>query len=214
MKLLHYPHAPYTRKVLLAAYEKEVAFDEQICAPFEREAKAALKAIHPLGTVPLLVSDDGELLTESSIIVEHFDMISDRGPRLVPRDPREALRVRALDRFSDSHLMGPTAYLAWAMRKPAETQNSEKIRAQLGVVETALGIADERLARHAFMAGDALTMADLSPVAALACQLSDGSLKNLERWPNVTRWYEAMLARPSYDRLRRACAKVALPPGF
>ena len=30
MKLLHYPHAPYSRKVLLAAYEKDVAFESEI----------------------------------------------------------------------------------------------------------------------------------------------------------------------------------------
>lgn len=214
MKLFHYPHAPFTRKVLLAAFEKEIAFDEQICPPFEREAKAALRAVHPLATVPLLVADDGEVMTESSIIIEHLDMVSTRGPMLLPADPRAALRVRALDRFSDAHLMGPTAYLAWATRKPAETQNTEKIQAQRGIVETALGLADRRLAEQPFFAGDALTMADLSPTAAIACQLSDGTLKDLDRWPNVVRWYEGMLARPSFQRILDACSKVPLPPGF
>lgn len=213
MKLVHYPHAPYSRKVLLAAYEKAIAFDADICAPFDRAAKEALRTIHPLATVPLL-KDGDEVMTESSIIVEHFDISSDQGPRLIPRGPRIALRARAFDRFGDSHLIGPTAYLAWATRKPLDEQNTDKIRAQRGILETALALADAELKVRAFLAGDAISMADLSPTAAISCLLADRTLPDLARWPNVGRWYQAMTARPSFIRITDECAKVALPPGF
>ncbi len=213
MKLLHYPHAPYSRKVLLAAYEKEVSFDGEICAPFERPAKERLRALHPLATVPLLL-DGEETFTESSIIVEYFDLASKRGPLLVPHDAQVALRARAIDRFADAHLMSPTAYLAWSTRKPAEQQNTEKIRAQRGVVDTALGFLDRWLAGSPFLVGDALTMADLSPVSAISCLLSDRTIPDLTPWPNVARWYEAMIGRPSFVALLAECAKVPLPPGF
>jgi len=213
MKLLHYPHAPYSRKVLLAAYEKGVAFESEICAPFEKAAKERLRGIHPLGTVPLLVDGD-EIMTESSIIVEYFDLASESGPVLVPRDPRVALRARTIDRFGDSYLMGPTAYLAWSLRKTVETQNTDKIRSQRATVETALGLADGWLGERAFLAGDALTMGDLSPVSAISCLLSDRTLPDLSCWPNVARWYQAMIARPSFVKVLEECAKVPLPPGF
>lgn len=213
MKLLHYPHAPYSRKVLLAAYEKEVSFDGEICAPFERAAKERLRTLHPLATVPLLL-DGEQAFTESSIIVEYFDMASDRGPSLVPRDPQTALRARSIDRFGDAHLMGPTAYLAWSTRKPAEQQNIEKIRAQRSVVDTAMSFLDRWLDGPTFLVGEALSMADLSPVSAISCLLSDRTIPDLSRWPNVARWYEAMIARPSFVALLVECAKVPLPPGF
>lgn len=214
MKLSNYPHAPYSRKVLLAAYEKEVAFESVVCPPFDREAKEALKRVHPLATVPLLVADDGEVMTESSIIIEYLDQVSTRGPELLPSDRRAALRARAFDRFSDSNLMGPTAYLAWALRKPVETQNTEKIAAQRKTLETALALADAALGKHAFCAGDAITIADLSPAAAISCQLSDKTIPGLDAWPNVKRWFEAMKARPSFVRIFEDCTRVPLPPGF
>lgn len=213
MRLLHYPHAPYSRKVLLAAYEKGVVFESELCAPFERAARERLRAVHPLATVPILI-DGAEVLTESSIIVEHFDLASDLGPMLVPRDARAALRVRACDRFGDAHLMGPTAYLAWSLRKAPELQNVDKIRAQRGVVDTALDLLDRSLTAQAFLAGDAITMADLSPAAAISCLLSDRTVPDLARWPAVARWYGTMITRPSFLRILEECTKVALPPGF
>lgn len=213
MKLFYYPWAPYTRKVLLAAFEKESVFEPVLTSPFDKTAKAALKAAHPLATIPLLVLDSDEPMTESVIIVEHFDLGSDRGPKLLPTDPRAALVVRALDRFIDSHLMSPTQYLAFATRKPVEQQNTEKIRAQRNTVETAIGLMDARLGKHPFLAGEEIRMADLSLTASIACQLLDGTQSSLERWPNLTRWFKTMIARPSFKRVVEECSRVP-PPGL
>jgi glutathione S-transferase len=214
MKLHYYPHAPYSRKVLLGAYEKGVQFERILCAPFDGAAKAALKSVHPLATIPLL-EDGAEIVTESSLILEYFDLVSPGSVRLIPEDPREALRVRALDRFGDAHLMGPTVYLAWALRKPVEQQNAEKIAAQRRTVETALGLLEARLADgRRFLAGTALTMGDCSSVAALSCLLSDGSLPSLDPWPRVGAWYRHLTTRPSFAAILDECQSVPLPPGF
>lgn len=212
MQLHYYPHAPYSRKVLLAAYEKAVAFDRKICPPFG-PAKAALTALHPFATVPLLV-DGAEILTESSIIVEAFDLASGSGPALVPPDPRLALRARALDRLSDAHVMAPTAYLAWALRKPEETRNHQKIDAQRAALLVALDVLDAAIGEHAFVAGAALTLADLSPAAAISCLLADRTLADLAAFPRVKRWYGAMITRPSFSTIFAECRDVPLPPGF
>lgn len=212
-KLFYYPHAPYSRKVLFAAYEKRVSFERAVCKPFEPADKAALRAVHPLATVPLLVTDDG-VWTESSVIVEYFGLVSAEGPKLIPDDPREALQVRALDRLADAHLMGPTAYLGWALRKPPETQNLEKIAGQRRALETALGLLEERLARHAWVSGADVGFADCSPVGALSSALFDGTLKDLTPWPAVTRWYERIVERPSFRAVLEDCRSVDLPPGF
>jgi glutathione S-transferase len=213
MRLFYYPHAPFSRKVLLAAHEKGVEVERELSLPFDREAKGRLRAAHPLATVPLLVDGD-EIITESSLIVEYLDLASDEAPRLVPPDPREALRVRALDRFGDSYLMAPTQYLAWSLRKPPEAQNTAKIEAQRAMLETALGIADARLASREFLAGAALSMGDLSSTAAISCLLSDRTLPDLARWPSVAAWHARMTARASFRRILEECATVPLPPGF
>ncbi len=213
MRLFYYPHAPFSRKVLLAAYEKGVPFERRLSRPFVPEEKAELKAIHPLATLPLLVDGD-DVFTESSVIAEAFDLASTAGATLVPRDPRAALRVRALERLSDSHLMGPTAYLAWALRKTPETRNTEKIAAQRKNLEIALAILERELETHAFVFGDAITLADLSPVAALSSMLVDGTLTDLARWPAVAAWYARSTGRPSFQAIVEECRTVPLPPGF
>jgi glutathione S-transferase len=213
MRLHYYPHAPYSRKVLFGAYEKGVTFERAICAPFDKDAKAALKAVHPLATVPLLV-DGSEVVTESSLILEYFDLVSPGGARLVPEDPREALHVRALDRFGDSNLIGPTVYLAWALRRPAEQQNAEKVAANRRTMETALGLLEARLDGREFLGGSAVGMGDCSSVAALSCLLADGSLASLDPWPRVGAWYARLVARPSFQAILEECRTVPLPPGF
>src|SRR5262245_62052159 len=102
MKLFVFPHAAYSRKVLIAAYEKDVKFDEeQIVPPFDLEAMARLRREqHPLATVPLLRLDDGRYLTDSTTIVEYLDLRWP-SPRMVPVDSEDALEVRRLDRLFD-----------------------------------------------------------------------------------------------------------------
>jgi glutathione S-transferase len=213
MKLYYYPYAPYSRKVLLAAHERGVTFERDVCAPFIPTDKKRLKAAHPLATVPLLVDGD-DVFTESSLIVEHFDLVAGDDRPLIPRDPRRALPVRAMDRFGDSHLMGPTAYIAWASRKPEEKQNTEKLRAQRDVIDIAMRILEGICSRQAFLVGEELSLGDLSPAAAISCMLVDKTLATLDPWPNVERWYKGIIERPSFVAILDECKTVPLPPGF
>ena len=213
MRLVHYPHAPYSRKVLLAAYETETAFDSEICPPFSAATRGTLDAFVPLATVPLLI--DGDLtLTESSIIVEHFDLLSTRGARLLASDPREALRARAIERFCDANLIGPTVYLAWSLRKPEASQNGPHIAAERTKLETALSMVDGWIGERRFVLGDQFSFADLSPAAAISCLLTDGTIRDLDRWKNVARWYHDISSRPSFARIVEECRSVSLPPGY
>jgi glutathione S-transferase len=213
VRLFYYPHAPYSRKVLLAAYERGVSFERELSLPWDGEHRKKLRAVHPLATLPLL-EDGDDLVTESSLEVEWIDLAGTTGERLVPGDAREAIRVRSWDRFGDSHLMGPTVYLAWSLRKPVEQQNPDKIASQRKTVDTALTIADRRLQGRSFLAGDRLSMADLSSFAALSCMLSDKTLADLATWPSLAAWYERVASRPSFAGITDECATVPLPPGF
>jgi maleylacetoacetate isomerase/maleylpyruvate isomerase len=59
------------------------------------ENDPAYRALSPLGTIPALLADDGTALTQSLAIVEYLDEIHPR-PALLPSDPIERARVRAL----------------------------------------------------------------------------------------------------------------------
>ena len=212
MKLYLFPPAPFSRKVLLAAYERGIALDQIVVTPFDPEAKKAFRSIYPIVTLPLLVTDAGVCMPESSIIMEYLDLIT-LGEQLLPRDPVQALPLRAFDRQGDL-LLGATQYLAFAMRKPAELQNTSRIETNLRTVRETLSMLDASLAGKSFLMEERLTFADIGPICAIASLISDGSIHGVEPWPEVHRWLERVTERPSWMRILEESKVCALPPGF
>src|SRR5215475_10540696 len=94
MKLLYQTHSPYARKVLVAAHEiglqdsLEVIHHET--SPTRRNE--AVFALNPLGKVPVLICDDGEVLFDSNVICEYLDGLH-QGPGLIPSHPRQHFRA-------------------------------------------------------------------------------------------------------------------------
>jgi glutathione S-transferase len=103
MKLYITQPSPFARKVRIVAREKglagrieEIAVDPYADAP-------ELMATNPVVQVPTLVAEDGLPLTDSLVICEYLDALGD-GPRLVPADGAERLRVRRLETLANGAL--------------------------------------------------------------------------------------------------------------
>src|SRR5665213_521465 len=104
LKLFAHPFSSYCQKLLIALYENDTAFEYRTLE--DKEAAAELAALWPLKRFPMLV-DDGRVIMEASIIVEHLDLHHPGRVRLVPEDARAALPVRLMDRFFDNYVMTP-----------------------------------------------------------------------------------------------------------
>ena len=94
------PVSVYSCKVRLALVLKDLEWTEM--APWGGYGSAAYQAIVAQGTVPALVHN-GFILAESDAIIEYLDDIG-AGRPLLPVDPRERARARALSRFIDTRL--------------------------------------------------------------------------------------------------------------
>jgi glutathione S-transferase len=215
MKFFFYPHAPYSRKVMLAAYEKGITFEEsEVVPPFDRAAMARLRAEHePLATVPLLMLDDGSYLMDSSIICEYLDQHPRARPgvTLVPEGRADSLAVRYHDRFAEL-LLHPTVHLTWALHEPVEKQNAAKIDSTRKAFRTALGMLEKRLEGKTFVFGDSFTLADIGPSCAVADAVHVWSTRSeLDPFPNVTRWYDLVQTRDSWHQVHEA-SKLVVPP--
>src|SRR5882724_9168477 len=57
-------------------------------------------ALNPNGVVPTLIHD-GEVVIDSSVIIEYLDEVAPEGESFTPREPGERARMRALMRFID-----------------------------------------------------------------------------------------------------------------
>ncbi|WP_333610787.1 glutathione S-transferase N-terminal domain-containing protein [Brevundimonas bullata] len=121
MKLYITTPSPFSRKVRIVAHEKglsdrieEIAVDPYANAP-------ELLATNPVVQVPTLIAEDGLPLTDSPVIAEYLDMIGS-GPRLLPADGAERLRVKRLETLANATLeMG--VKLVLEKRRP-ETERS------------------------------------------------------------------------------------------
>lgn len=103
MKLYITTPSPFARKVRIVAHEKglsdrieEIAVDPYANAP-------ELLATNPVVQVPTLIADDGLPLTDSPVICQYLDAIGS-GPRLLPAEGAEWLRVKRLETLANATL--------------------------------------------------------------------------------------------------------------
>ena len=103
MKLYITTPSPFARKVRIVAREKglserieEIAVDPYANAP-------ELLATNPVVQVPTLIAEDGLPVTDSPVICEYLDAIGS-GPRLLPAEGAERLRVKRLETLANATL--------------------------------------------------------------------------------------------------------------
>ena len=149
-------------------------------------------AKNPNSVVPTL-EDDGFVLWESNAIVRYLAATHGAGT-LWPTDPRaRGLADRWMDWQQTSHNPSLTTVFWNLVRSPGAVSPAE-FDAACARIERAMDILEEALTRHAWLGGDAFTMAE--------CALAPGVHRYLhlpmERKPrpHVARWYEAVLQRP------------------
>jgi len=149
-------------------------------------------ARNPNGLVPLL--QDGDFtLWESNAIVRY---LCAREDRLYPADLKtrfDAERWMDWQQTTLNRASGP-AFVQW-IRTPAERRDAQAIAQSVAATEPLFSLLDAHLAQQPFMAGDALTMADIP----IACEVHRwwGLPQPRPAWPHIERWYAHWLALPA-----------------
>ncbi len=152
----------------------------------------AYRALNPNGLVPLL--EDGDFtLWESNAIVRYLCAKQDR---LYPSDLKarfDAERWMDWQQTTLNRASGP-AFVQW-IRTPAERRDAQVIAQSVAATEPLFDLLDRHLAQHAFMVGDALTMADIP----IACEVHRwwGLPQPRPAWPHLERWYAHWLGLPA-----------------
>ena len=89
--------SPYVRRVAVSLHVLEMPYQQQPLSVFGDAV--AMRKINPLGRVPSLVLDDGEVLIDSAAILDHLDATVGPEKALIPPkgvERRRALRTIAL----------------------------------------------------------------------------------------------------------------------
>jgi glutathione S-transferase len=150
------------------------------------------RAHNPNGLVPLL--RDGDFtLWESNTIVRY---LCAKAGKLYPVDLQQRFNAERWMDWQQTTLnpAGSPGFKQW-IRTPAEQRNAQVIAQSVAATEPLFALLDEHLSRQAFMAGDALTMADIP----IACEVHRwwGLPQPRPAWPHLERWYAGWLAMPA-----------------
>jgi len=71
--------SPYTRRVAITLQLYGLGYEIQKTTPFG-EGKAKLREINPAAKIPILLLPDGEVLSESHVILDHLDSLAPGEP--------------------------------------------------------------------------------------------------------------------------------------
>lgn len=197
MKLYFSATSPYVRKCLVVAHELGVA--ERITLlpsnahPVQRDA--TLVAQNPLGKVPTLVTDDGQVLYDSRVICEYLD--ANFGGQLFPREGAARWRALTLQSMADGMLDAALLARYETIARPENLQWPAWRDAQLDKIETSLAALDARPEPLQ----DRLDIGSLTIGCALwylGVRFPD--LGWQARRPRVAAWWAGFSQRPSMSR--------------
>ena len=156
--------------------------------------------VNPAGQTPALELDDGSVLTEITAICEYLEELHP-APVLIGSTPEERARTRMWTRRVDLKICEPMTQgfryseglplFESRMRCLPEAADGLKAVARDGIAWL-----DPFLADREFIAGDALTLADILLFAFVDFGATVGQPLDSAA-TNVVRWYEHMKQRPS-----------------
>jgi len=198
--ILHgYHYSVYRRIARLALAEKGVAYERVEVNPFA-EIPADYLMLHPFGRVPTLVHD-GFVLYETGAITRYVDRAFD-GPSLQPGNPRTLARMDQLIGVIDSYGYWPMVRQVFSHRvfRAAAGRPVDEAEVALGLAGSAKVLAAlEALAAGPFLAGPALSLADLHVGAMIAYfALAPEGLAMLGNHPRLAAWWATVSQRPSF----------------
>lgn len=158
--------------------------------------------INPFGTVPVLETDSGEMISESLTICRYLDRQWDSG--LLGRTASVQLQVELWERRAELLLYLPAIeyvhqmHPAFAGRAEQHPQWAEVLAAR---ARRALAVFNGQLEKAEFIAGYNFSIADITAFLGVSAFAAFGAVE-LAQFAALASWGEDVGSRPSMQRLR------------
>ena len=204
MRLYVTPFAPNAMRVQILMLEKGINADAiDVTATQHGEY---LK-LNPLGQVPALQLDSGEIVTESLTICQYLDALSGP-PFLFGGSPEERARIGMWERRAELGLFIPSVeygHHTHPMFAGKIEQHPDWAKTLVPRALKAIDLIADQVDRTAFIAGDELSAADITAALGYFGLIAFGAIPRSTR-SSMERWAQAMMARPSMAPLHQAAA--------
>lgn len=155
-------------------------------------------AICPTRKVPA-ISIDGKNFFESNAINRY--LASQKDSPFFPQDPEQRAQIDQWIEFSTIHINGAVSRVTFnrvlaPLLKAEVDENS--VKAGLGFLDKYLPIVENQLSRHAYLAGNEFTLADITLLAALdTAELADIDLSS---YPKIGAWRQKLQQEAFYQK--------------
>lgn len=192
-----HPLSSFCWKVLIALYENETPFEFHLLKNlFDPEERAAHAALWPLAKIPVLEDKArGQVVAETSVIIEYLDRHYPGPVRFIPDDTEAARRTRFLDRIYDLYLEVPMQKIVGDRLRPPEQRDPHGVEEARVLLATALTMIDAE-SGTGWAAGEDFGLADCA--AAPALFYADKVMPLAGRFPNALALLERLKTRPSF----------------
>ncbi len=200
MNLYYSILSPYGQKVLIALYEKGIAFTPVNVNLSDPADKAAYQKIYPLGKVPLLTDESKELfIPESTIIIEFLENeFPGQGTQLIPDDKVAARRVRFKDRMSDLYVNMSISTIFFDGLKPEDKRNPDAVAKAREHLDVMYRFMDDFLGKNEFVSGSEFSMADCATFPGL---FYAQKMHPFSDYPNVVAYMQRLMQRASVQKV-------------
>jgi glutathione S-transferase len=210
MRLYYHPLSSNARRAVITAFELDAPVELVFVDLVKREQRQpTFLAKNPAGRVPVL-EDDSFVLTESHAIMIY---LAERagGQTLYPTDLQAQAQVNRWMYWCAAHFQPAIAVLNWerVVKKLAGLgvpDASEIMRGERLVQEMA-AILDAHLAAREWVAGPAMTLADISLATPLMA--TETAKLPVAPFKHLHSWFARMQARESWQRTAPAVPVVA-----
>lgn len=198
MKIYGHPMSTCTRKVLMTLLETNTPYDLQVVdfAKGEHKQEPHL-ARQPFGQVPTL-DDGGFELYESRAMCRY---VNDKANgALLPHDLKDRARTEQWMSVETSDFSG--AVMKFVFQHIFQRQQTpETLEAAGAQLDKALDIMDKQLASHAFIAGDAFTLADICFMPYIEYGMNTPAKERFAKHPHVMAWWSKISERPTWRKV-------------
>lgn len=155
--------------------------------------RAEFRKLNPIGKIPTVLLDDGDVLSESNAILYHFSRDDALWP-MAAREQTEVLRWLFFEQYSHEPSVSVIRYLRHYTDNPQN--HMEKIQALKPKAEHTLEVMEHQLQRWKWMAGQNCSIADyaLYPYTRVANEAGF----ELHGLPSIERWLSQVEERPRF----------------
>ena len=198
------PYSVYVRAVRLALEEKNVEYELFPVDIFRPGGPPPeYKARHPFGKIPAFEHASFRLY-EAGAITRYVDEAFP-GPRLQPGHPRARARINQIISIPDSYAYRTLVWDIYVERvsRPASSgaADEQKIAGALPKAEVCLSALSELMEESPWLAGAAISLADLHAAPMISVfRLAPEGANLLDRESRLREWWERVSARPSFLR--------------